>query len=268
MDIGADVSTKGFFMSKWRLSMCKVCVFLFSFLSSVFLYAYEIQFTGGQYKVTAVEGELQKAICQFQPNFDKAFVSPVSTQKSFAQKSLDQILKYTSVNCFLKSETQKCPMHFDEIKMIGLDKTKICRRPDLILSCNSAVVENCLQKKIDFYKNEKCKLDEIYREGQSGIVEKTDSKSGQKYKRMIDRQYVYLKSSNCVSIKDGEKCPAGFEMRVGYNRQDEINRIDDDSLAENYCVKIIEVSKNKKKKHITEPPPAVPGGSSSGGVTN
>ena len=249
--------------------MSKLSVFLISFLSSLFLYAYEIQFSGGQYKVTAVEGELQKAVCQFQLNLDKASVSPASSAKTFAQKSIDQMLKYTSVNCFLKSETQKCPMHFDEIKMISLDKTKICRRPDLVLSCNNAVVESCLQKKIEFYKSEKCKLDEVYREGQSGIVEKTDLKSGQKYKRMIDRQYVYLKSSNCLSIKDGEKCPAGYEMRVGYNRLDEINKIDDDSLAENYCVKIVEVSKNKKQKQIAvPPPPVVPGGSSGGGVTN
>ena len=249
--------------------MSKLSVFLISFLSSLFLYAYEIQFSGGQYKVTAVEGELQKAVCQFQLNLDKASISPASSAKTFAQKSIDQMLKYTSVNCFLKSETQKCPMHFDEIKMISLDKTKICRRPDLVLSCNNAVVESCLQKKIEFYKSEKCKLDEVYREGQSGIVEKTDLKSGQKYKRMIDRQYVYLKSSNCLSIKDGEKCPAGYEMRVGYNRLDEINKIDDDSLAENYCVKIVEVSKNKKQKQIAvPPPPVVPGGSSGGGVTN
>jgi len=249
--------------------MCKLCVFLFSFLSSMFLFAYEIQFSGGQYKVIAAEGELKKANCQFELNTNKPLVSQVSLQKTLAQKSLDQMLTYTSANCFLKSENKKCPMHFDEMKMISLDKTKICRRPDLVLSCNSAAQDNCLREKIDFYKNKKCQLEEIYREGQSGIVEKTDLKSGQKYKRMIDRQYVYLKSSNCISVKDEEKCPAGYELRHGYDRQNEINKIDEESLAENYCEKTILVSKGKKKKqNTTPPPPVVPGGSSGGSVTN
>jgi len=243
--------------------MCKLYVFVISFLSSIFLHAYEIKFSGGQYKVAAVEGELKKAVCQYENNVSKTSISLSESQKTFPQKALDQMLTYLSANCFLKSESEKCPMHFDEIQMISLDKTKLCRRPDVVLSCNSAVTENCIQKKIDFYKERKCLLEEVYRKGQSGIVQKTDFESGQKYNRMIDMQTVYLKSPNCMTITEKETCPMGYEMRLGFNHRDEINKIDEQVLAENYCLKTIvtTISRKNKTPSIDKQRPILPDGS-------